>query len=133
MVMDGVGMVFLELPGRGETAREDMIVNGSQIVSVLFELAGADGNKFIGQEWVSEVWNEEHCQHNVEWEDRLYSMCHVERGMACGFASGDMISPKDIGHDCCPTRGITIACLDEGIANGVVLSLDNAICSGIVG
>ena len=48
MVMDGVGMVFLELPGRGEMAREDVIVNGSQIVGALFELAGADGNKFIG-------------------------------------------------------------------------------------
>jgi hypothetical protein len=48
------------------------------------------------------------------------------------FAYHCAVSPENKWHDGGPVGGIAITGLDKGLMDGVVLSLDDAICSQVV-
>ena len=118
---------------RGEAALENVVANGSEIVLAHFELAGTGGDKFGGGEGLSEVGDEKRSHGDVEREERLDAVGHVERRVAGGFADGCAVCPKDVGRASWPLGDVAFASLDEGVANRPVLPLDDAIGAGVVG
>jgi len=111
---------------------EDVVMNGGKVGRALLELAGIDGEEFFSQEQLGEVGNEEGSLYNVKRKNGLHTMHHVEGGVAGRLASSGAIGPKCKGHDRQPLQFIAFAHLKDGVADCAVLSLNYAICLGVV-
>ena len=59
-------------------------------------------------------------------------MGHVKRRVACVLANSCAVRPKDVRGANWPFGGVTVANLDDGLLNGPVLVLGNAIGAGVV-
>ena len=59
-------------------------------------------------------------------------MYHEEWGVASRLASGGAVGPKGKGGNHGPAGVVAVACLEDGLADSVVLSLDDAVRLGVV-
>jgi len=69
---------------------------------------------------------------DVKWKGGLHTMCHVKGGKASRLANCGVVSPEGEGRNCGPMRGVTVACLEDGVTHRAVLPLNNAICLGVI-
>jgi hypothetical protein len=95
---------------------------------VLFELVAACGNQICGRHWVCEIRQEECGKHDVEREDRLDAMCHIEWQVACHFSDHHVVSLECEWCDGQPAGSVAVSSFDEGLSDGIVLVLNDAIC-----
>ena len=82
MVVDGVLEGVLKLFDGGEVALEDASMDGGKVIFASLELTGADSKEFVGGKWLGKIWHEESGKGNVERENRLDAMGHVEGDVA---------------------------------------------------
>jgi hypothetical protein len=62
---------------------KNIVLDVSEVIFMLLELAGADGDEFCHREGCGHVGDEEGCKSNVEWEKGLNTVSHVVGGIAC--------------------------------------------------
>lgn len=76
---------------------------------------------------VAELGDQEGGEHEVEWQDVFNAVGHVERGVAGGLASSRTIGPEAEQCESGPLRCVAFTCLDQGLLNGAVLTLNNPV------
>jgi hypothetical protein len=81
---------------------------------------------------VCEIGQEECGECDVEREDRLDAMCYIEWRVACHFSDRCTVGPECEWHDGRPVGGVAVASFDEGLSNGAVLALNDAIHPRVV-
>jgi len=78
-------------------------MDGGKIVLAHLKLTRMRGNEVGGGHGLGEFRDEEGGEGDVEREEGLDTMSHVEGGVASGLADGGAVSPEDIG---CAARAI---------------------------
>ena len=121
---ESVLVLALELFDRGEACLEDVVVDGGKVALAQLELAGADCEEVGGQKRLGEVGDEKRRESDVEGENWLNPVHHVERREASQLAGGCSVGPEDVRGEGWPLGVVAFAGLDKGIANCPVLSLD---------
>ena len=96
------------------------------------ELASAGGNEVSGVKRLSEVGDEKHSKSDIKREKGFDPMRHVKGGVASRPANRCAVSPEDVWHTSQPLQSVTFASLDKGLDDGVVLLLNDAICTQVV-
>jgi len=129
---DGVLVLLLKLADGGKARFEDVVVNGVEVFFVHLKLASTGGDEVSGVEQLSEVGDKKHSKGDVKREKGLDPMRHVEGGVAGGPANGCAVSPEDVWCASQPLRSVAFTSLDEGLDDGAVLLLNNAICMQVV-
>jgi len=129
---DGVLVLLLELADGGEARLEDVVVNGVEVFFVHLELASAGGDEVSGVERFSEVGDEERSESDVKRKKGLDPVHHVKGGVASRPVNGCAVGPEDMWRMSWPLRSVAFASLDEGLDDGAVLPLNDAICTQVV-
>ena len=62
------------------------------------ELAGTRGDEVSGGQWLSELRNEKHSQHDVEREEALDTVRHVKGAVPGGLANGGTVCLEDVAR-----------------------------------
>jgi len=107
-------------------------MNGIKVFFAHLELAGAGGNKVSGVEQLSEVGDKKRSKSDIKREKGLDPVRHVKGGVASGPANGCVVGPEDVWRTSRPLRSIAFASLDEGLDDGAVLPLNDAVCAQVV-
>jgi len=67
---------------------------------------------------------------DIDWG--LDPVRHVKGGVASGPANGCAVSPEDVWCASWPLQSVAFASLDEGLDDGAVLPLNDAVCVRVV-
>ena len=91
-----------------------------------------DSDEIFGGHQLDKIWHEEGSKGEVGWKKGLGAMSHVEGGIAGRLMDGGAVGPEDVWSDHGPLHDVAIACLDEGLTDGVVLPFHDPIHSRVV-
>jgi len=131
-VADRVHVLLFELAGGGKVAGGDVVVDGCKVGWAFLELAGVGDEEVFSQERCGEIRHKEGCHRKIEGENWLNPMHHIVGREASRLAGGCAVSPKGERHEHWPMRVVAFAHLENGVADGAVLSLNDPICLRIV-
>ena len=119
--------MFLELTGGGEAAGDDAVVDGGKVGWAFLKLASTGDEEIFSRKRLGEVGYEESCHREVEGENWLNPVHHVIRRKAGRLASSGAVSPESERRERQPVRMIAFARLEDGIADSMMLPLNDAI------
>jgi len=131
-VADRVCMLPFKLAGRGKVAGGDVVVDSCKVGRAFLELAGMGDEEVFSREQCGEIGHKEGCHRKIEGKNWLDPMHHVVGQEAGRLVGGCAVSPKGERHEHWPMRVVAFTRLEDGVADGAVLSLSDPVCLRIV-